>query len=245
MRRVQITLLALGAVAIFATHAQAGTASPKLSMHVQQHTRKVVYICTQSSPLNISCRDHSNRGFLNVPYDVYLIAVSGDESTGVASASFGITYTPGIPSPLLYWQACTASETRTAGWPAPGSGNRLSWNPTTDCQRTLIPGQEALGSHAVLGSFYVYAYDRTEIRFTNQASLTPSEPHVTDCSGKLTTLSNGVHGPYLLGSVYLSEQASYEGVNVCGGVGVFPPPPPPGPGVPVQPATWGRIKSSY
>jgi hypothetical protein len=107
-------------------------------------------------------------------------------------------------------------------WPATGSGNRIRWNPDTDCRRETV-GDE--GVHAVLGAFYLYEWTPGDHFFavTVDSTLLDIGILVTDCKGDES----------LLATPGGSVGSQTPGFNPC-----FAP-------APVRATTWGRIKATY
>jgi hypothetical protein len=126
---------------------------------------------------------------------VYLVLGQADPAEGVSGASFGIQYTgtsggngfppSGISPRWVTFTSCAAGNyTDDGGFPGPGGGLRMWWGyPSPEaCQREVI-GSE--GVHAVVGSFYVYAYSSALFRVTPNTSLYCCGPElgVASCVG--------------------------------------------------------------
>ena len=198
-----------------------------------------------------ACSDYVVQGDLNTPYSVYLMIAHGDSASGVAALSCGILYnggavgestmSDGVGVDVLGWDCCpctplTCPDPRNPGdWPASGGGNRFTWYPGTDCQRTVVGSD---GVQAVIGAFYVTAYsDDFFAVIPNNDNVHDGVPEfqVGDCGNKLSNLPY----PDAAGYVSFSEGAATPGCNPCLG------PCGEAPGVPVRAATWGKIKQRY
>jgi hypothetical protein len=161
------------------------------------------------------------KGDLNTPYYVYLAVFNGDPEVGIAGLSCGIDYASG--STVVHaWQLCTHGlEFPSDGWPAPGGGNKMTFNPQTECQ-TDEPGGN--GVTAVFGYFYVTAYGADQIHIVNNRSAQHPELAITQCDPPATTLLD------------YQERGGYVGFG--GEDGKLPC-------VEKTDTTWGRLKSTY
>ncbi|TPW16647.1 MAG: hypothetical protein FD129_682, partial [bacterium] len=170
------------------------------------------------------CRDAVTRGsLLPGPYFVYLLAGQFAE---IAGLECGITYDDGAPSGLndhdrldVYsWSLCATLEFPGSdpAWPAPGSGNLITWDSINLCQA---------GTVAVAGYFYVGAYGPDEMRLTVRPAS--GEAKVANCGSAETPLA-----PEALGTAVFSAGAAVEGYNPCDR----------GTAVSAVPTSWSRIK---
>jgi hypothetical protein len=154
---------------------------------------------------------------------------NGGLHSGIGGLEFGIAYDNGLQSGVdIYdWNLCADGEFPGTTWPASGSGNRVTWNPDR-CQR-YEPG--GLGTGVVLtpGYFYMGAYTPDVL-----AVIPPPVGPVqaTDCQGYPSAIEGaGVqHFPSHLGQAGFGGAPGY---NPCALL------------VPVQPATWSRIKALF
>jgi hypothetical protein len=115
-------------------------------------------------------------------YFAYVLVGEAAQATGASGVSFGIQYNSGAWSGLYMhsWHLCADAESPTAGWPASGTGNTVSWNSETNCQRTE-PGGAGTGVVATAGYFNVSAYTPVQLFLTpNPATGTAT---VTTCTG--------------------------------------------------------------
>lgn len=147
-----------------------------------------------------------------------LIAVAkADPDSGIAGISFGIEANPTIG--IFGWDLCGDQEFSTAGWPSNATGNTVTWNPNTNCQREVF-GTE--GVQAYTGALYIYAYGDGALTVTPNFAAGDSVLRVSDCNGAESALSA-------------------PGGAV--GFGTTPGYTPCSPAVPVEQTTWGKIKS--
>jgi hypothetical protein len=110
----------------------------------------------------------------------YVLVVNGSQSEGIAGASVGIDY-DGAPQSgfdVYSWHLCGDAEAPDAGWPAPGSGNIVTFNGATNCQTT---GNANIGAVAVLGYFYSSAYTPDVVELRPHPGTGTSE--VWNCAG--------------------------------------------------------------
>ena len=206
-----------------------------LVLHAKSRTVKSSTVCTTWSP-TIPCREYTTSWPVGVGCDIYLVVVRGDEGPGISGLSCGLQYDPQPSSgvDMFGYTLCADSESPSAGpngmWPEPGGGNRISWNPDTNCQRTVISPD---GVHAVACSFYVHAYspDLFVIDYDRTRSPVP-EMTITDCAGAITPYGNAcLKGPGFIGF-------GQPGCTPCEG----------GPCwicTETQPETWGTLKQMF
>lgn len=120
--------------------------------------------CTRTQNVPLGCSGYDS-GVSNVPLYptlryVYALVVGGDQLSGVGQAAFGLNYQS--PDFTIYdWHLCADSQAPTAGWPASGSGNVITFDAGTNCQQS---GNALLGAVATLGYFYCAAYSPTEVK---------------------------------------------------------------------------------
>ncbi len=173
--------------------------------------------------MEIPCSEYNVQGWVGVPgRAIYLMAVSPDVAAGVAGLSCGIDYEAALFAGVDvfgYW-ICADAE-MSGGWPAAGTGNRITWDPVTNCQRTTVGGE---GVHTLAAVFYVYAYGDGVFELTGNPDTPGSEMVVIDCLGaehaQLVPPAQVGFGTPL-------------GLNPCLA------------DVPTVPVTWGRIKQRY
>lgn len=191
-------------------------------------------------PTPLPCTSYTTTAPLSAG-TVYVV-IGGAGYEGVLAASFGIDYDGtagvGIDPQYVTWTPCAdgfqfpSSDGVHGEFPRPGGGLRITWN-NSSCQRQEISGE---GIHAVIGSLYVYAYSRDELRATtNNNILDGPELVVGDCGGGSTDLVK-VWG--------LSQARQYccstigfgdiTGWNACASLIM-----------PSLPTTWGKMKHKY
>ena len=208
----------------------ASSQPPKLLLHVGPAGRSN----SCGSLVLESPEDVSTRGGLSAAggpfYNVYLIASRGTLPT-IGGLECGITYENGEPGDMrngagidiLEWTLCASAQIpagQAPVWPAPGSGNMIAWDVSTDCQ---------VGNKAVAGYFYLAAYSADALRLTPPPGQ--SEAHMVACDPISVPMSAAD-----LGYVRFSSDTSVKGCNpVLEACAV----------VPVRAATWGGIKALF
>jgi hypothetical protein len=115
------------------------------------------------------------------------------------------------------WSHCADAESpsTTPTWPKPGSGNRISWNAETACQK---------GGTAVAGYFYLAAFGIDHLFVLPHSS--ESLARVFECSGLATTVQSDFVGIAGFGTTGYNPCIGYDGDLL-----------------PVRPTTWSRIKT--
>jgi hypothetical protein len=170
------------------------------------------------------CRDAVTAGdLLPARYFAYLMVGGFDEIQGM---QLGITYDDGQASgrndhdklDIASWTLCATLEfsSPSPAWPAPQSGNLITWDAVNACQR---------GPTAVAGFFYLSAYGPDELRLIPRP--VDGLAKVADCGSAETPLF-----PEDLGSARFSAGAAQRGNNPCSG----------GSPVAIRPTSWSRIK---
>jgi hypothetical protein len=105
------------------------------------------------------CSEIVTSGDLDTEYYAYVMATDLDTATGIAGVQFGISYDDtlgrGVDVFDFGWQYCTLLEWPTEDWPRANTGNLLTWNQNTDCQR---------GFPVVVGFFTVVAHSPDRLR---------------------------------------------------------------------------------
>ena len=233
--RLTSALVLLAALSTLPAPAFAAEAvlAPVIALHEGQRyspksgvLREAVDLCSNpvtSAVMEIPCSEYNVQGGVGVAERaIYLMAVSPDVTAGVAGLSCGIDYEAaefaGVDV-FGYW-ICADAEV-TGGWPAAGTGNRITWDPVTNCQRATVGAE---GVHALAAVFYVYAYGDGVFEVTGNPDTPDSEMVVIDCVG--------VEHPQLAPAAQVGFGAS-PGLNPCLA------------DVPVVPTTWSRIKQRY
>ena len=195
-----------------------------------------------TTPNPLSCNDYVPSGPIGAAQVYLVIGRAGPE--GVAAASFGVHYLngthAGIDPQFLSFTPCSDglifpnNDTVHGDFPQQNGGVRLTWNTGNGCPLAAEPTIADVGVHAMVGSFYIYAYGPDQLQITGNNNLQGNIPElaVADCSGITTDLYQ-VWGE----SVYLLLCGR---LDVGGGTGYNPCPV-----VPVGKTTWGKIKSKY
>lgn len=233
--KATVVIAFLAALSVIGSAAFAGEAAidPVIALHEgQRYTpksgvlREAFDLCSNyetSAVLELPCSQYNVQGAVNASERaIYLMAVSPDVTAGVAGLSCGIDYEAATFAGLDvfgYW-ICADAEV-TGGWPAAGTGNRITWDPVANCQRTTIGGE---GVHALAAVFYVYAYGDGVFEITGNPDAPDSELVVIDCAG---TEHPQLAPPARVGF------GTPLGFNPCLA------------DVPVVPTTWSRIKQRY
>ena len=248
MRAVFVTIL-IASIAIRPASAAASMTNARIAAHYKPKfvpTKSIPVLCDNpSTPTiepnyspnydNLPCHQYTVQGPLG-PGQVYaVVGRAGGE--GVAAASFGVEYSGsagiGVDPRYISWTSCTDGfEYPNAGangeFPASGGGLRITW---LTCQYQTI---SSAGVHAVIGSFYVYAYSDDVLNLMSNNNLeTGPELSVADCAGVETNLLNllpPILWDYLSGSIGFGSRFGNNACFCC---------------LPVQTTTWGKVKSMY
>ncbi|TPW12361.1 MAG: hypothetical protein FD129_1480, partial [bacterium] len=101
---------------------------------------------------------------------------------GISASSFGIDYDAALQSgvDIYNWSLCGDAELPSPGWPAPGTGNTISFTTPVHCQ---TGGNPTVGGVAVLGYFYCAAYTPGTLRITRNPVTRAAS--VTNCAGAI------------------------------------------------------------
>ena len=199
-----------------------------------------------TTPNPLPCTSYTTAGPVGAGVVYIVVGRAGTE--GVAAASFGVTYGgstgSGIDPQYVTFTACADgvlfpnNDGVHGDFPQPGGGLRITWNNVTSCQTQVIG---SAGVHAVVGSFYIYAYGPDQISITGNNNLQGHIPElaVANCAGVNTDLYQ-IWGP----AIYLQLAGRVDigggwGYNPCGET------PPGCCPTPSRITTWGRLKSTY
>jgi len=132
----------------------------RIAVHLRQPVAK--NSCSVAPP---TCFGINTQGTLYpTGYFAYILVTDVDMAAGFRGVSFGVTYDGDLYEgvDIYSWHGCADLEFPGAGWPAPGTGNLLSW---TSCPTLVEPDGPGTGGTAVAG------YSTWEpIRRTNSAS---------------------------------------------------------------------------
>jgi hypothetical protein len=199
---------------------------PVIALHAKEATTKIATICGSWAPTDLPCSDFVTAARIGVGYNVYLVAARWDD--GFMGISCGIEYDARVREgvDVFGWSLCADGlEFSNRDWPASLSGNRIVW---IACQDTQL-GTDS--SHALAGSFYVYAYSSDLFMVTPNMGL-ESGPELIlgECSGPEVDVSWNNRG-----AVRFSAAGDSLGFNPCSGEGEPPPPPTPVPSDPPPP----------
>lgn len=167
-------------------------------------------------------------------YFVYLLASPGNqtEPIGLSGLQAGIDYTEStLPTEglkIFGWSCCAPTEYAADDWPGSRTGNTIVWG-KEDCQP---------GPFAVAGYFYVGAYSPSTMSIVGWPGT--GKVKTADCLGAeivfLDTLGVAQIGWVSMGGA--AKGTDSDGCNplieTCSDEGV-----------PVQPVTWGRLKTLF
>ncbi len=184
------------------------------------------------------CSEFTTTWPLEAGTRIYVIVARADSALGVSGISLGVTYqtpggsTDGVGVDVFGYVTCADYEFREGGdgspdqiFPASGGGNRLFWEPTTNCQRHVV---SPYGVETLACVIYVYAYGPDQFAvIPNPAGANGPEFQVVDCVGPTAW---DLEWPSHAGVVGFGM----DGYNPCIALGV-----------PVEATTWGRLKSQY
>lgn len=192
------------------------------------------------APAGPRCRDIATQGELYPARSYYAMVLvtngvtDGTASSGVGGVQFGIEYNgvPGSGVDIFDFTVCGLLQMPTAGWPRPGSGNRILWDGVTRCQRAE-PDGPGTGVTAAAGYFYLAAYTPDELSITTYPQ--DGTVQVFDClgAGSVVVADGQLKAPWPLGRAAFSADGLSPGYNPCGG------------GTPVERTTWSRVKALY
>jgi hypothetical protein len=116
-------------------------------------------------------------------YFAHVLVTDGNALAGIGMVQFGIDYDGANLSgvDIYRWQLCGSLEFPGVGWPAPGSGNLVTWDPATRCQR-FEPDGPGTGVVATAGYFYLAAYTPDRLAITVRPY--DGKASVSACSGE-------------------------------------------------------------
>jgi hypothetical protein len=189
------------------TAARATNQDAQISIHLASPAGSGCLLASSPPP----CQVLDTSGGLG-NYYAYLVLTNGDASTGIGGVQFGISYGSGIT--VWNWINCATLEFASPNWPASGSGNLVTWNLETQCQR-IEPGGAGTGVVAVAGYFYMTAYSVGTIAVTPRP--VDNIAKIADCNAQETSplLSSA------LGFARFSTSGNEPGFNPC--LGSLPP----------------------
>lgn len=189
--------------------------SVRIALHVLPPVSKT--ICPPGTgsgrpPLDMPCSRFVSSVAEGAGVIAYVMALESDPVAGIAGVTFGIDYQdePGRGVDIFGWTSCGDLQFPSDNWPAAGTGNLVTWNHVTNCQKNTVPGFESEGVQAVAGAFYVYAYSLDLLQLTPRGYVLDPGPYVSDCSGNLTEIPSS-----RLGITSFSPEARVPGCNPC------------------------------
>lgn len=212
-------------------------AGPNDNAKVLIHIAQVDFSVCSSPRVRPSCVGVRERGDLYPAIHLaYLLVMDGNAEAGVGSVHCGISYDSAFQTgvDVFSWTLCGTSESPAAGvngpWPSSGSSNTLQWNAATNCQR-FEPGGAGSGVVAAAGYFYLGAYTPDILAVIPAPS--DGVATVQSCLGDVDIIEGGgiQRTPSHLGFARFSSGGAEPGYNPCGL------------NTPVEPTSWGRIKS--
>ena len=186
---------------------------------------------------NLACRNYATQGPAGSGEVYVVVGKAGTE--GVSAVSFGVDYSgsagAGIDPAFVTFSICAdglsfPNDGGFGEFPRKKGGTRITWNNATSCQFEQIGAD---GVHAVVGSFYIYAYGPDVLKVTPNNNLQGGTPElaVANCAGITTDLYQQ-WGPtivqQIMGQVGVGGPA---GFNACLAT-------------PTVASTWGNIKTT-
>ena len=241
MNRCVCAALAALVVVSFAVPALAQDIGAKFAMHIQAHAMKTALVCGVESPNDTTtgaataCSDYVVDYPVLLGGDMYVVVAQAD-SGGVSAASFGIEYNDedGVGVDVGGFVPCISGLpffSDDPKWPASGSGARMTWlQPPDNCPTQLI-GDD--GVHAVVGAFYVYAYDTDTFLLTPNRTLESGpELGIANCAGsEIQFETDNVERAAWVSFGETLKPGCNPCLDFCA--------------TPVEKSTWGKIKSKY
>lgn len=208
-------LLTLLCLLVLPSAARAGgTFVPRLALHLLPVTSKNACGRAEAMP---ACNAIVTRGALYpAAYYAYLLVTNGDPGAGLAGVECGLDYN-GAPHQgvdIFGWVNCADLNFPQTGWPAAGTGNLITWDPTVRCQRQE-PGGPGTGVVATAGYFYLAAYSPDALKIVPRPVSALAA--AANCSPAVIRLDGDGehHDPSLLGTAAFSAGAASAGYNPC------------------------------
>lgn len=212
-------------------------ANTKLVLHLAAVTPRVT--CGDETVPSRCNAAVTNGALFPSRYFAYLVVAEASPSAGLAAIECGVDYDGAAHSgvDVFSWSLCASAEARHSGphgpWPAPGSGNSILWDSSTNCQRAE-PGGAGTGVMATAGYFYLAAYTPGELRIT--ASPFQDQALALDCDAHETLIGGAgfpANTPSHLGRANFTVDGAARGFNPCSATS------------PVRVTTWSAIKGLY
>jgi hypothetical protein len=163
-------------------------------------------------------------------FSILIIACNDPDSLGIGGVEFGVEYDGGYapgggatPISVFQWSSCGDLEFPSTGWPAPGTGNLITWTSfNCDDADAVLPDIPHDFMLKVVGHFYMGAYAPASFRIVpRQVS---GQMAVAYCSGFTRII------PY---------PGGVAGFRTPGWPGCLSHP------LPVRPTTWSDVKTLY
>lgn len=209
-----LTALLLVSVWLLLASGQAGAAgndNAKLILHALATTTKNP--CTRATNIPATCSGYENgvhdKALYPVVWFAYALIVNGSRVEGMSASSFGIDYDAALQSgvDIYNWSQCADAELPSPGWPAPGTGNTISFTTPAHCQ---TGGNASVEGVAALGYFYCASYTPGTLRITPHPVTRAAS--VTNCAGAIDFVPDSNQLCTRLGSVGFGM----TGNNPCG-----------------------------
>lgn len=219
------------ALAVPAMAGVIGDGSPVFALHVAPHGKAGTICDPPQNPVGVNCTGYSVSASSGSAYDVYLVVAAATDTTGtsgIRGASCGVDYNATISQGIdvFQWTLCTdglqfPNEGPNGEWPAAGGGNRMTW---TTCVST---GPDTTVVQATFGVFYIYAYSDDRFQITPNMNVAFPELAVTNCTGADEFIE-----------FQWAAWADFGTGSGCNPCNIACP-------VPVDPTTWGNLKSRF
>ena len=152
MRYIRVVI---GLVILFGSSPGAGLGGQAMEPVVAVHSVASTFKGSpcQFGPLGTPCEEFEVSRPSNELWWIYIVVVRADPVSGVGEFSIGLDRSP--DQFVASWTLCADEEFQTGAWPEASTGNRFSWDPQVNCQRTEV-GTD--GVYAVGGAMWIYAY---------------------------------------------------------------------------------------
>lgn len=187
----------------------------KILLHVATPTTKSSCSRPEATP---ACSDIVTEGILYPQcYFAYVLVTDADATAGVAGVQFGVDYiaSEAVGIDVFSWHLCADMQFPSSTWPDSASGNLVTWNFQTRCQRSE-PGGTGTGVVATAGYFYCSAYTPDVVRIIPRDS--DGIASVGACDGEVDVVDDLFinYSPPHLGYVAFSTGALTAGYGPCG-----------------------------
>jgi len=222
MYRLAILFVLAGILATPMAYAQHPNA--KVALHIQTHVTKGSP-CPAYTPA--VCSTFVTEGDISTNYDIYMIIAQGDEFSDLAGVTVGIAYEGStVATGTGIWNGgftlCADLEFPQTAWPETGSGNVITFDAISNCQN----GNPGDGTQALIGAFYVYAYEASQFALINHPAS--DKIAVANCSASENDIPATSAG--------FVDFGGNLGCNPC--LASCVP-------TPVEETTWGSVKTLF